>query len=158
MGPAGPWIVATHSIPWPSGGTIKISAVTAPRSQVNLQECFALKAHPRSAKADSRWNCSSARLMSIARLPPPTEMTEIRSCLIFYSPCFPAGSGSPSTQEEWIERSNRNRAFENSATTKLLQLQLQWLPIGAVFESFLTLLGFQRQGECRDIIRNSVLD
>ena len=50
MGPAGPWIVATHSIPWPSGGTIKISAITAPRSQVNLQECFALKDRPTICK------------------------------------------------------------------------------------------------------------
>jgi hypothetical protein len=42
--------------------------------------------------------------------------------------------------------------------TKTLQLLLQRLPIGTVFESFLTLLVFQRQSECRDVIRDRVLD
>jgi ATP-dependent helicase HrpB len=35
------------SIPWPSGGTIKLSYVTdTPEAQVKLQECFVLKEHP----------------------------------------------------------------------------------------------------------------
>jgi ATP-dependent helicase HrpB len=35
------------SIPWPAGGTIKISYVNdTPEAQVKLQECFALKEHP----------------------------------------------------------------------------------------------------------------
>ena len=35
------------SIPWPSGGTIKISYVNdTPEAQVKLQDCFALKEHP----------------------------------------------------------------------------------------------------------------
>ncbi len=35
------------SIPWPSGGTIKVSYVAdTPEAQVKLQECFALKEHP----------------------------------------------------------------------------------------------------------------
>ena len=35
------------SIPWPSGGTIKLSYVNdTPEAQVKLQECFALTAHP----------------------------------------------------------------------------------------------------------------
>ena len=35
------------SIPWPAGGTIKISYTNdAPEAQVKLQECFALKEHP----------------------------------------------------------------------------------------------------------------
>jgi ATP-dependent helicase HrpB len=39
--------LAPLSIPWPSGGTIKLSYVTdTPEAQVKLQECFALKDHP----------------------------------------------------------------------------------------------------------------
>jgi ATP-dependent helicase HrpB len=35
------------TIPWPSGGTIKLSYVNdTPEAQVKLQECFALKEHP----------------------------------------------------------------------------------------------------------------
>ena len=35
------------AIPWPSGGTIKLSYVNeSPEAQVKLQECFALTAHP----------------------------------------------------------------------------------------------------------------
>ncbi len=35
------------SLPWPGGGTIKISYVNdSPEAQVKLQECFALKEHP----------------------------------------------------------------------------------------------------------------
>ncbi len=39
--------LAPLSIPWPSGGTIKLSYVNdTPEAQVKLQECFALKEHP----------------------------------------------------------------------------------------------------------------
>jgi ATP-dependent helicase HrpB len=35
------------TIPWPGGGTIKVSYVNdTPEAQVKLQECFALKEHP----------------------------------------------------------------------------------------------------------------
>lgn len=35
------------TIPWPSGGTIKLSYVNdTPEAQMKLQECFALKEHP----------------------------------------------------------------------------------------------------------------
>lgn len=40
--------LAPLSIPWPSGGTIKLSYVNdTPEAQVKLQECFALTAHPK---------------------------------------------------------------------------------------------------------------
>jgi ATP-dependent helicase HrpB len=39
--------LAPLTIPWPSGGTIKLSYVNdTPEAQVKLQECFALTAHP----------------------------------------------------------------------------------------------------------------
>ncbi len=39
--------LAPLTIPWPSGGTIKVSYVNdTPEAQVKLQECFALTAHP----------------------------------------------------------------------------------------------------------------
>ena len=39
--------LAPLSIPWPNGGTIKLSYVNdTPEAQVKLQECFALTAHP----------------------------------------------------------------------------------------------------------------
>ncbi len=39
--------LAPLTLPWPSGGTIKVSYVAdTPEAQVKLQECFALKEHP----------------------------------------------------------------------------------------------------------------
>jgi ATP-dependent helicase HrpB len=39
--------LAPLTLPWPSGGTIKLSYVDdTPEAQVKLQECFALTAHP----------------------------------------------------------------------------------------------------------------
>jgi len=39
--------LAPLSIPWPSGGTLKLSYITdTPEAQVKLQECFALQEHP----------------------------------------------------------------------------------------------------------------
>ena len=39
--------LAPLTIPWPSGGPIKLSYVNdTPEAQVKLQECFALKEHP----------------------------------------------------------------------------------------------------------------
>jgi ATP-dependent helicase HrpB len=39
--------LAPLTIPWPSGGTIKLSYVNeGPEAQVKLQECFAIKEHP----------------------------------------------------------------------------------------------------------------